>query len=39
MIDDAGFLWLLLCWIGLIGCALLLMWLSVRRRTQGDDYE
>ena len=37
MINDAGFLWMLVCWIGAVGCVMLLLWLSGRRKGGRDD--
>lgn len=37
MIDDTGFLWLLICWIGAVGCVMFLMWHSMRRKGDRDE--
>lgn len=37
MIDDTGFLWMLVCWSGAVGCILFLMWWSARRKESRDD--
>ena len=37
MINDTGFLWLLVCWIGAVGCLMFVLWRSMRRKERRDD--